>query len=119
MVQKESLEIDERGEIRKRAEERVVLEAEDSELVEAAEGGSGDGAAEAEALNGEAHDAALSALDAAPLAEVEALVGRVEELVVQVSIGLEGEQRDAIGRERGQRVGGGAADGGSREAEKE
>lgn len=73
------------------------MEAEDAELVETSEGVGGEGAAEAEGVEDEADDAALGAFDALPLAVVEGLVEGVEEAVVEVGVGFEGEEGDGVG----------------------
>lgn len=90
-AEEERLEVDERGEIGNRAEEGVVFEAQDSELVEAAESGGREVAAEADAGENEADDAALRAFDAAPLAVVVTLREGVEEFVVEIGGGFERE----------------------------
>ncbi|KAK3416386.1 hypothetical protein EUGRSUZ_H02097 [Eucalyptus grandis] len=109
----EGAEVGEGGKVGEGAGEGVVVEGEDAELVEAGEGGGGEGAAEAGGGEGEADDAALGALHAPPLAEVEALVEGEEEAVVEVGAGLEGEEGDGVGGEEGVegRVGGGGARG--------
>lgn len=117
MVKEDGFEIDERGEIGEGAEEGVVFETQHSELVEAAEGGGGDCAPEAEALNDVANNTALGAFDASPLAVVEAFVCCVEELVIQVCLGLECQQCDSVGRKRCHRISVAAdANSGGREA---
>lgn len=73
-VQEEGLEVLERGEVGDGAGERVVVETQDSELVEASESVGRKLAAERVRLQNETDDAALGALDALPLAVVETLV---------------------------------------------
>lgn len=99
VVQKQRFEIVKGGEVRDRAGEGIVVKTEDAELVEARERFGGKCAAEAGAREDEADDTALGALDAAPLAVVEALVESVEKSVVQVGFGFEGEEGDGVGRE--------------------
>ena len=108
----EELEVGERGEIREWAGERVVPEDEDAEVVEAGEGIAGEGAAKGGVTEGEADDAsAVVAFDPGPEAEVG--VRSVEEGVVEVGLGFEGEERDCV-------VGGGGLRmGGEREEEEE
>ena len=125
-VEEEGLEVLERGEVGDGAGEGVVVEAEDAELVEAGEGVGREGATEGEGLEDEADDAALGALDALPLAVVEALVEGVEELVVEVGLGFEGQEGDGVGgweeevwRRRWEWKGSGGVDGGGEEEEEE
>ncbi|GER30912.1 protein phosphatase 2A regulatory B subunit family protein [Striga asiatica] len=102
VIERQRFEVDESGEVGEGPEERVVPDGEYTELVEAAEGGGGDGAAEAGAGNFVAHNAALDAFHAEPLAVIEALVGGVVETVVEVGLGLERQEGDGVGRERGE-----------------
>lgn len=78
VVEEQSFEIYELGEIGEGAEERVVAQTQNSELVESAQSARRDGPTEAGALHDEAHNAALRAFDALPLAVIEALVSGVE-----------------------------------------
>lgn len=89
VVEDEGFEVEELGEVGERSGERVVSETQDSELVEAREGVRGEGSSEAGAAEDEPDDAVLDALDALPLAVVEAVGGGIEEGVVQVGFGLE------------------------------
>lgn len=82
MVQKEGLEVGESGEVWNGTRERVVVEIEDSKLVEASQGVGGQHAPETEPLDCEADHSALCAFHSLPLTVVEALVERVEEPVV-------------------------------------
>lgn len=107
VAEEEGLEVGESGEVREGTREGVILKAEDAELVEAREGAGGEGAAEAGALEDEADNAALGALDAPPLAEVEALGEGVEQGVVEVSGGLEGKEGGGVVEEDGAEVVGG------------
>lgn len=84
VVQEQRFEVVEGGEVRDGAGEGVIVKTEDAELVEAGERFGGKIAAEAGAREDDADDTALGALDAAPLAVVEALVESVEEAVVEV-----------------------------------
>lgn len=90
-AEEERFEVDERGEVGNGAEEGVVLEAQDSELVETAESRRGEVAAKADAGEDEANDAALRAFDASPLAVVVTLGEGVQELVVEIGGGFERE----------------------------
>lgn len=90
-AEEERLEVNESGEIGDGAEEGVVLEAQDSELVEAAKSGGGEVATEADAGENKANDAALCAFDAAPLAVVVTLCEGIQELVVEIGGGFERE----------------------------
>lgn len=92
VVEKKSLEVEERREIGNGTGEGVIAEAEDSKLVEASEGVGSEDATKARALKEEPNDSALRALDALPLTVIEALVKSVEEPVVEVGFGLEREQ---------------------------
>lgn len=105
MVDDERAEVGERVEVvRERAEEGVVAEDEDAELVEGGEGVRGESAAEGVVREGEADDAALLAFDALPLAVVEVFVESEEEFVVEVSFGFEGEKGGCVVRgEEGRR----------------
>lgn len=107
VAEEEGLEVGESGEVREGTREGVILKAEDAELVEAREGAGGEGAAEAGALEDEADNAALGALDAPPLAEVEALGEGVEQGVVEVGGGLEGKEGGGVIEEDGAEVVGG------------
>lgn len=99
MAQKERFQVNERREVGNRTGERVILQAKDSELVEAGESVRRECATKRETLEDEADDAALGALDALPLAVVEALIDEIEKLVVQVGLGLERKKRNGIGWE--------------------
>lgn len=81
-VEDEGFEIGERGEVGDGTGERVVLEVDDSELVEVSERVGWQDASEAGAWEGESDDSALDTPHALPLAVVEALVEGEEEPVV-------------------------------------
>lgn len=90
-AEEERLQVNEGGEIRNRAKEGVVLETQNSELVETAESRGGEVATESDAGENKANDAPLCAFDAAPLAVVVTLGEGIQELVVEIGGGFERE----------------------------
>lgn len=96
-AEKQGLKVVKRGQVGDGTGEGVVMETENTELVETGEGVGGKSAKEAEIGEEKADDAALNAIDASPLTVVETLVENVKKLVMEVGFGFEGEDGNGVG----------------------
>lgn len=96
VVQKQRLEVDECGQVRNGSGERVIMEAQNSELIKTSQGVGSEVASETKPLSVETHNPALHTLHAPPLTVVKALIQRVQKLVIQVRLGLERQKRNGV-----------------------